>query len=57
MILIKYIFIDPVKELREFSNIPLYDLINTKERTICHYTQLGHEQILKVYKKYINKLC
>jgi hypothetical protein len=55
-ICLKYniLFIDPVKELKERGYD--FDKIFKKEDVLSHYTEDGHNAIIKIYNDYINKL-
>lgn len=49
----KILFIDPMKELLE-KELPIDKIIEDPNTHFAHYTQKGHEEILKIYEKYIN---
>lgn len=47
--------INPVKELLK-TNDCIKELIHFEEEIIAHYTEKGHEEILKIYKKTIENI-
>ena len=49
----KILFIDPMKELLE-KELPIDEIIEDPNTHFAHYTQKGHEEILKIYEKFIN---
>lgn len=48
------LFIDPIFELKQ-TNVNINELIQ-EDGSFTHYNKRGHDEILKVYEKYINKL-
>ena len=48
-------FVNPIKELMK-SNIDL-NTIFVEESILTHYNDVGHEEILKIYTDFINKIC
>ena len=49
----KILFIDPMKELLE-KELTIDEIIEDQNTHFAHYTQKGHEEILKIYEKYTN---
>jgi len=48
-------FVNPIKELMK-SNVDL-NKIFLEESILAHYNDMGHEEILKIYTDFINKIC
>ena len=47
------LFIDPMEELLK-NNFSVNEVIEDPTTYFAHYTKKGHEEILKIYEKYIN---
>tara|TARA_E500000178_G_scaffold166445_1_gene165812 strand:- start:2358 stop:3059 length:702 start_codon:yes stop_codon:yes gene_type:complete len=47
------LFIDPMEELLK-NDFSVDELVSDADTIFAHYTRKGHEEILKVYEKYIN---
>lgn len=47
------LFIDPMEELLE-NELSIHEIIEDPNTYFAHYTKKGHEEILKIYEKYIN---
>jgi len=50
------LFIDPMEELLK-NNLSVNDVIEDPTTHFAHYTKKGHEEILKIYEKYIHLLA
>ena len=48
-------FIDPIKELHQ-NNFSVNEVIEDPTTYFAHYTKKGHEEILKIYEKYISNI-
>lgn len=49
------LFIDPISELK-LTNNNIHELIDNTDKCFAHYTEKGHNEILKIYDKYIKQI-